>query len=308
MTGLVSVYLLVVLLAAKVNSLSVTTSTTSTTKITSVNRFSNVNIFTIRSNFKLKIETQTPKPALPIPKCVCSDETKNEKLAAYLSSTVLKAKAVELFKTYSSNRKLKSYSVLFRVQYLIKYNGQTINNNDKTVIFSSHLIHRHKQQSYEHYSNGSFIIIENFHHPDQTSSSSSSSCYSATEIKLNEAYYLFLNNLTHKYFNHPVRLGGTVDETRFALLRIPVFSLSAVPKLAAASNETAMYAVICVGCNIVKVKSMRKIRNVYLKQNVKIVCQLDGELASLNVLWKKNLNNTLFIRNNSKYTIETTNK
>jgi hypothetical protein len=73
-------------------------------------------------------------------------------------------------------------------------------------------------------------------------------------------------------------------------------------------NETAMYAVICDGCNVARVRSLRKIKSVYVKQNVKIICQLSGELASLNVLWKKNLNNTLFIRNNSKYSIETNNK
>ncbi len=308
MPGLVSIYMLIVVLfEVNVNGLSVSTSTATAT----ATRFSHVNIFTIKSNFKLAIETLTPSPrksTTPIPKCVCSDETKNEKLAAYLSASVVKARAVEIFKYYSSNRKLKSYSVLFRVQYLIKYNGQTIyknNNLNKTVLFSSYLI-KHKQQHkqlHEHYSDSSFILIENFHYSDQTGNN----CYSATEIKLNETYYLFLNNLTHKYFNHPVRLGGRIDEP-FALLRIPVFSLNAVPMPASKVNETAMYAVICDGCNVARVRSLRKIKSVYVKQNVKIICQLSGELASLNVLWKKNLNNTLFIRNNSKYSIETNNK
>ena len=126
---------------------------------------------------------------------------------------------------------------------------------------------------------------------------------------MNETYFLFLNNNNNvqKYYNHPVRL----TMNKYELLKLPIYDIINKPLNVIQINESMLFH------RIVKVKFNKKYTNVYVKQNVKLVCQLESiyvvKFKSIDIVWKhSSLFNTSFtsIINNdtNKYSIETNNE
>ena len=151
-------------------------------------------------------------------------------LQAYLAPTVVKVTAIEKFKYFRTFlnfkqekvTRLKSYSVLFQVNRIFKYehvlafNLNSTNNlkssgyeynksNQTTYVFLS------KQDEYSSLINlNSFFLVENF---EPLSNSTNATCQSSLEIELNKNYILFLNSQDvsveinkRNFFTHPIRV------------------------------------------------------------------------------------------------------
>jgi hypothetical protein len=150
-------------------------------------------------------------------------------LKLFLAPSVLKVTAVEKFKYFrtvlNTNRervtRLKSYSILFQIKRILKYentfeatsgaefdtaSSQTTN---QTIVFLS------SQDEYSNIINlNSFLLVENFELTQQAAANGSdkSDCHSSIEIQLNRNYILFLNAQNRqlpvdrrKHFTHPIR-------------------------------------------------------------------------------------------------------
>lgn len=267
--------------------------TSSTSRSSNSTRFSRVNIFTIKSNFKtVTLSNQTTKQKRI--DCLITNENNTPVKSVLSSPTVVKANAIEKFKYYSAN-KLKTFSILFKIDHVFKLNNQILDNNSSNgTQFSQPLINSSLQQ----FDLNSYILIENFNQQ----STDSSSCYSI-DIKLNRTYYLFLNNQTEqKYFQHPIRFKSATVYPTFntVFLKIPILNMAA-PIDSSQLNET----IIRSSLTPLKVKFDKRTKTVQLKQNVKLVCLLQVESNTI-VVWKKNRN--YFIKNSTKFQIETNRK
>jgi hypothetical protein len=224
----------------------------------------------------------------------------NDDLIMDQSSIVVKAIAFDKFKHYDTNTRRRKYLFLFKIEYVYKYNNSFIdnnnnNNNNDIVSFSRPLIHSSNNKD-----TNLFFLIEN------------NNCNNLiNDIKMNETYFLFLNNNNinnvQKYYNHPVRL--TIN--KYELLKLPIYDIINKPLNVIQINESMLFH------RIVKVKFNKKYTNVYVKQNVKLVCQLESinvvKYKSIDIVWKhSSLFNTTFtsIINNdtNKYSIETNNE
>jgi hypothetical protein len=166
-----------------------------------------------------------------------SPETKVDlSLKLFLAPSVFKATAVEKFKYFRTvlNAKqekvtrLKSYSILFQIKTIFKYENQFDSNSldnsgdagQRTVFLSS-------QDEYSSITNlNSYLLVENFELGRAMTSTNGSNlgseetrnCHSSTEIQLNKNYILFLNSQDtgvtvekRKHFTHPIRIDGGIN-------------------------------------------------------------------------------------------------
>lgn len=193
-----------------------------------------------------------------------------------LAPTVLKVTAVEKFKVFRTEvnkqkkkiTKLKSYSVLFQIKQVVKYehllNTERSESSD-SLAKSDRIAYLSSQNEYTDVVNlNSFLLVENFQIADD-SSSSPSSCYSNIDIELNKNYMLLLNEQDksiqvekRRHFTHPIRVDTYASpntnkrakknpdslwyhhsdpsvlktKTKVAIfIRVPIFTLFTVPAL-----------------------------------------------------------------------------
>ena len=145
-------------------------------------------------------------------------------LKAHLAPTVLLATAVEKFKFFS-NKRLYSYSVLFQIKRIYKYEQHLYADINQTRWhdtgkLSNASAHEHfhfisPQQQRQHSVNlRSFILIENFLNiVDRGSYAPGADNCKSIDIKLNKSYYLFIDSQPKElsldkrnFFVHPIRL------------------------------------------------------------------------------------------------------
>lgn len=254
-------------------------------------QINNVDIFTLKNNLKQTAPTAQTFNLM----CNKSDIGNNNDLIMDQSSIVVKAIAFDKFKHYDTNTRRRKYLFLFKIEYVYKYNNSFIDNNNDIVSFSRPLIHSNNNNNNK--DTNLFFLIEN------------NNCNNLINyIKMNETYFLFLNNNNvQKYYNHPVRL----TMNKYELLKLPIYDIINKPLNVIQINESMLFH------RIVKVKFNKKYTNVYVKQNVKLVCQLESinvvKFKSIDIVWKhSSLFNTTFtsIINNdtNKYSIETNNE
>jgi hypothetical protein len=161
----------------------------------------------------------------------------------YLAPSVLKATAVEKFKYFRTvlNAKgekvtrLRSYSILFQIKSIFKYENhfdyvnrnETTDNSNQTIVFLS------SQDEYSNVINlNSFLLVENFELAQANSDvSDSRDCHSSIEIQLNKNYVLFLNAQSRelpldkrRHFTHPIRLDSVRSNAKLGYME-PLSSL-----------------------------------------------------------------------------------
>lgn len=264
---------------------------------------SNVNIYTIKSNLRPSTAAATSNKL----DCKPSDDLR---LNALQSATVLRGLAVEKFKYYSSANKLKSYSIMFKVEHVYKLDEKLLHDSTRTILFSKPLVEQTLNLTNTH----SYILVENFKSDDIATSNNNAlkNCYSI-DLKLNRSYYLYLNNSApllgkQAHFSHPVRFRQNNEmKSTILMLRMPVFYLTGQPVEASKLSDSQLRLSVCANC-LTKVKFEKRVKIAQLSKDVRLVCRLEGEHEQLNVLWKKNKNSNIYLRNSSKFTIETTQK
>ena len=219
-------------------------------------------------------------------------------LKAYLSPSVLIATALEKFTVFTSqaNGRLRTYSILFRIKNILKYE---LGKNRSNLFPIS-----------DQYSNeiSSLIMIENFNEQDMN-------CHNV-EIKLDNDYILFLNAQNtsidikkRKQLTYPIRLSILNSQIRLKsftrqyskssiFLRMPVFSKFAKPL----KHESVMDPeLIQIPRSTIKLTMTEpQVRNGTLH----LECRLNGINLS-SILWLKSIQrNHVRLDTNQKYHID----
>lgn len=190
---------------------------------------------------------------LKLSKSECKlDQYEQIPLRAHLSPTVLEATALERFKYYKNNpgpnksTAQKSYSVLFQIKRVFKYENRLFNANDDFfgIATSSEQKENSANQSFFYISSqndlsndinlNSFFLIENFNQfNDTTSSSSGNQSCNTINVQMNKNYYLFIDGQDisiklgdRRVFTYPIRVNSINTGRRGRTKRGSMFSSS----------------------------------------------------------------------------------
>jgi hypothetical protein len=144
----------------------------------------------------------------------CNILKEEPSLNAYLSPTVVKARAIEKFK-YNS-KSYDSYSIWFQIKTIYKYENKPYGeySQEDFEMFNYFNISSDDEASDEIDLN-SFLFVENFNSNKKSSSKSNADYCSKIDIKLGQDYFLFLSsqdrniNLENRrYFKHKISLSS----------------------------------------------------------------------------------------------------
>ena len=144
----------------------------------------------------------------------CNILREEPSLNAYLSPTVVKARAIEKFK-YNS-KSYDSYSIWFQIKKIYKYENKPYSEYSKEdfEMYNYFNISSDDETSDEINLN-SFLFIENFNSNKKSLSKSSADYCNKIDIKLGQDYFLFLNSQDRKidlenrrYFKHKISLSS----------------------------------------------------------------------------------------------------
>lgn len=239
------------------------------------------------------------------------EENETTFLKSLLSPTILIATALEKFKYYSSQNdkktKLKSYSILFQIKKILKYEQLVLNDLNTSLVINNHnqslkeLFYISSQDEYSMQVNlNSFLMIENFNDNE-------SSC-SSIDIKLSKNYVLFLSSQNksislenRRHFSYPIRLSilqkqaniykprnkrfsfnptvrssnsSRIDSKTSVFVRMPIFSIFSKPvmyepKLESEINDS-------INQNSTEIRLATKSSRAILNQNITIECKIHG--------------------------------
>ncbi|CAF1000145.1 unnamed protein product [Brachionus calyciflorus] len=238
-----------------------------------------------------------------------------------LSPTILIATALEKFKYYSSHSdkrktRLKSYSILFQIKKILKYENLVNNTYNK----SNELYNISSQDEYSMQINlNSFFLVENI------TPSHDESCLS-TDIKLSMNYILFLSGQNRtisldkrRFFTYPIRLsllnkttkrlkrivkssgGGNTRQSIF--IRMPIFSIYTKPVNYDKQIESEISLNLNSSNRIETRLVIDKTVKATLNKTIHIECKLTG-LNYTQINWLKSTdNNSFLIQNSFKYFI-----
>jgi hypothetical protein len=212
----------------------------------------------------------------------CKSNEKEPSNMAYLAPTVLEVAATEKFIKSSSTNGLDSYSMLFQIRRILKYEGKlvhevnTIGDISQSINASSADLNKLAEQSNRRDLTNidSLIMIENFvndvdAHEELESEHRTHykrACLKAN-IELNQTYFLFLdsrlpmanNQQESKFFTYPVKLTQDSRQANkwqrllkswIVLAKVPIFELFARPLPFSSLTNRLIENILCQNCGI----------------------------------------------------------
>lgn len=226
------------------------------------------------------------------------DENESLNLKSYLSPTVLIATALEKFTIYTSqtNGRKRTYTTLFRVKKILKYENGAENRSDLFPI---------TDQYSNEFNFNSLIIIEKFNEND-------TSCH-GVEIKPDTDYILFLSAQNtsisikqRKQLTYPVRTSILNKQSRLKrytrrysktsiFVRMPVFSKFAKPIEYESVLDRELNSVATRPIKLTMAEPQLRNRTLHLE------CNLDGSNLT-SILWLKTVQGkSVRLHHNRKY-------